>query len=166
MTTLTPLRPSSAPPKPPPWDYGGGDGGEPFRVPWWLLLVALILAAGCLAAVVGFLLVIPRRPLPMLIALIAALAAGRHTYSTDPRGQERFQGWVTGAGIGGGIIGELAHDAMIGVPASVPEGIGWIAVGAGGIGGAIGTAVGLLVCLAWLVAAFVVLTWRMWRHAA
>ena len=160
-------RPSVAPPLPPAWEpSGGGDGGEPFRIPWWLVAVVVVMASVCLYGMYRVAILSPRRPLTILVAFIAAASAGWYAYRLDRQVAERFQSRVIASGIVGGMIGELAHYAVVGVPLSVPSDAGWVLVGAGGIGGLIGVGIGLLVSLTWVTSHSAWILWRLWRRPA
>ena len=166
MPTLVRAKPSAVPPIPPPLDVngGGGDGGERFRVPGWLLALAVGMAIGCVYAAYRFALVVPLRPLPILLALVCAVSAAWHVGGPFEATADRFYLWVVSSAIGGGVVGEVTHYAIVGMPASAPRGILWILLGGSGIGGGIGVAVGLYVGLGWLAGGFAVFVWQMWRR--
>jgi hypothetical protein len=138
----------ATPPEPPrPYDGGsGGGGGEHL---WWFL--ALLHGALGLALAVGTVYLVRtalQRPFPFVAATAGALAffvysKGRAWIAHEERYSVRP---MLGA-IVGGILGEALSYAVLGLPPHAPDGALWVALGAGGIGGAVGVAVGVYVIL-------------------
>ena len=161
ISNLAVPRPSSAPPLPPFWMPGGdGGGGEPFRVPWWLWVLAAVITLAWLILAYGLVLVLPRRPLPTLTALGAAATAAWFVSRAPQRTPDHILGRIYACGIGGGIFGELAHYLILGVPPSVSGGLGWLLTGAVGIGGGIGLGLSIFVSMGWGAG---ILLWTLWR---
>ena len=149
------------PPLPPIEERSDSYGGEGWRCHWSAWIVALILFVLVLYGVIRVGRYALARPLPLMSALTFALTAVWRVRSRlleediDPVYYR-----VVGAAIAGGVLGELAHYVVIGVPPSVPHNPLWWLIGAGGIGGAIGVGAGLSTMMLTMLGALVGVTWR------
>ena len=158
----------SVPPAPPRSGGSGfGGGGDDSWLTWFLValhaVLVIALGVGSFYLARGAV----ERPLPFAVAVagagLALLDAWRRPWLSD---EERFnQRPILGA-IVGGIIGEAAHYALFGIPPSVPPGLLWVPLGAGGIGGAIGVAVGVYAILLVATARGVASIYREWRRSS
>ena len=139
---------------------GDGGGGEPFRVPWWLWVLAAVLTLAWLILAYELVLVIPHRALPILAALGAAATAAWFVSRGPERTGEHAEGRIYACGIGGGILGEVAHYVVVGIPPSASGGLGWLLAGAVGIGGGIGVGLSIFVSIGRSAGT---LLWTLWR---
>ena len=164
FSTLRP-RPRSGPPSPPTEWYGrggGGDGDIRFpRIIWLMLALTLIGSAfGLYRIGLGLI----ERPLPVSAALAAGVVGAWTVRRRSLEAPDLVSGRIILTSILGGVIGEGVHYLMVGIPASVPPQAIWPVLGALGIGGAIGTGVGVVALLTWCTGLLIALI-RGW-HAA
>ena len=147
----------------PPSGWQGGGGGRRVSL-HRLRIIAIILVICGVAALALLMALIPRRAPTFLVALaFVAIGLLRRRGWIRSHRLEFPTGEIYVWAIAGGVVGELVAQLIFHIDPGAPTGLGWVLLGAGGIGGACGVGVGGLASMAVMG---LVSGWTIWRSSS